>query len=103
MPQGEGGLTMPTEGGGGPETRAEPSTSGPDVIDDECGPVDPPPATLTHDGGDWVLTIPAGSALHDRHVDIGTDASGALIGAVRRQDGRVLLRGHDDGRPVGAD
>ena len=79
VPQGEGGLTMPTEGGGGPETRAEPSTSGPDVINDECGPVDPPPATLTHDGGDWVLTIPAGSALHDRHVDIGTDASGALM------------------------
>jgi hypothetical protein len=85
-PRGEGGLTKPAEGdgpshvdaGGAPESGAGPSTSGPAAIEDECGPVDPPPATLAHDGGDWVLTIPAGSALHDRHVDIGTDASGAL-------------------------
>ena len=87
VPRGEGGLSMPAEGdgpshvqaGGGADTGAGPSTSGPGVINDECGPVEPPPAILTHDGGDWVLTIPAGSALHDRHVDIGTDASGALL------------------------
>jgi hypothetical protein len=86
VPQGQGGLTMPAEGDGpshvkadgGQESGTGPSTSGPAAIEDECGPVDPPPATLAHDGGDWVLTIPAGSALHDRHVDIGTDASGAL-------------------------
>jgi hypothetical protein len=82
-PQGQGGLTKPAGGdgpshvaaGGGQESGAGPSTSGPAAIEDECGPVELP---LAHDGGDWVLTIPAGSALHDRHVDIGTDASGAL-------------------------
>ena len=66
------------DAGGGQDSGAGASISGPAAIEAECGPVDPPPATLAQDGGDWVLTIPAGSALHDRHVDIGTDASGAL-------------------------
>ncbi len=86
VPHGEGGLSVPGAGegpshvqsGGGNGDDTGPSASGPAAIEDACGPVDPPPATLAHDGGDWVLTIPAGSALHDRHVDIGTDASGAL-------------------------
>jgi hypothetical protein len=76
-PHGEGGLSTSGEGeepGGG----AGPSTSGPAAIEEACGPVEPPPATLAQDGEDWVLTIPAGSPLHERHVDISTDASGAL-------------------------
>jgi hypothetical protein len=85
-PRGEGGLSKPADGtgpshvqsGGEEGDGSGPATSGPAAIDDACGPVDPLPATLAHDGGDWVLTIPAGSPLHDRHVDIGTDASGAL-------------------------
>ena len=36
------------------------------------------PATLTQQGSDWVLRIPADSPLQDRHVDIGTDSDGAL-------------------------
>jgi hypothetical protein len=69
----EGGLTQRQEGGPvksdpGPETDAE----------DPCGPIDPAPARLSHPGDDWVLSIPAGSPLQDRHVDIGTGPDGAL-------------------------
>ena len=32
----------------------------------------------SQDGSDWVLRIPAGSPLLDRHVTIGTDADGGL-------------------------
>jgi hypothetical protein len=83
VPRGEGGLSSSTEGegpseSGGGQSGAEPATSGPGSIAEACGQVEPPPATLTHEGEDWVLTIPAGSPLHDRHVDIGTDAAGAL-------------------------
>jgi hypothetical protein len=45
---------------------------------DPCGPIDPAPARLRHPGSDWVLSIPAGSPLQDRHVDIGTGPDGTL-------------------------
>jgi len=45
--------------------------------DDPCG-LGGDPATLTQQGSDWVLTIPADSPLQDRHVEIGTDSTGAL-------------------------
>ena len=84
-PQGEGGQSTSegefgakVESGGQNGDDTGPSASGPRVQDNACGPLDPAPATLARDGGDWVLTIPAGSPLHDRHVDIGTDPSGAL-------------------------
>ena len=48
-----------------------------------CPPVTTPAASTprpssTQDGADWVLRIPAGSPLMDRHVTIGTDADGGL-------------------------
>lgn len=49
-----------------------------DVDPGGCGPVGSDPATLTQDGSDWVLEIPAGSPLQDRHVDIVTGAGGTL-------------------------
>jgi hypothetical protein len=59
-----------------------PSLSGPGSspggADDPCGPLDPAPARLSHPGDDWVLSIPAGSPLQDRHVVIGTGADGSL-------------------------
>jgi hypothetical protein len=59
-----------------------PTLSGPGSVpggaDDPCGPIDPAPARLTHPGDDWVLTIPAGSPLQDRHVVIGTGPDGSL-------------------------
>ena len=36
------------------------------------------PATLTHEGDDWVLRIPADSPLQDRPVQITTGADGQL-------------------------
>jgi hypothetical protein len=84
--QEQGTLTQEADGAGPSHVRSGgehgdgsgPASVGPAAPDDLCGPAGTPPATLTHDGSDWVLTIPAGSPLHDRHVDIGTDASGAL-------------------------
>ena len=68
-----GGLTQHQEEGGGP------ATSGPAAgEDDPCGPIDPAPARLRHLGDDWVLSIPAGSPLQDRHVEIGTGPDGTL-------------------------
>jgi hypothetical protein len=70
----EGGLSQSQEKGG-------PVTSGPGRPGDEtdpCGPIDPAPARLSHPGDDWVLSIPAGSPLQDRHVDIGTGPDGTL-------------------------
>jgi hypothetical protein len=49
-----------------------------DVDPGGCGPVGSDPATLTRDGADWVLEIPADSPLQDRHVDILTGAGGTL-------------------------
>jgi hypothetical protein len=72
----EGGLSQQQKGdGSGPVT----SGAGPNADGtDPCGPIDPAPARLTHPGDDWVLTIPAGSPLQDRHVDIGTGPNGTL-------------------------
>ena len=44
---------------------------------DSCGDGDEQ-ASLTQDGSDWVLRIPADSLLQDRHVEIDTDAQGGL-------------------------
>ena len=71
-----GGLTQQKKGEGtGPVTSGQgPNGDG----TDPCGPIDPAPARLTHPGDDWVLSIPAGSPLQDRHVDIGTGPDGTL-------------------------
>ncbi len=61
-----------SQGGSG----VEPAQPG-DPADDPCG-MGKEPATLTHEGSEWVLRIPADSPLQDRHVDIGTDANGGL-------------------------
>ena len=45
--------------------------------EDLCG-LDAEPASLGRQGDDWVLRIPTGSPLRDRHVEIGTDAKGGL-------------------------
>ncbi len=54
----------------------------PEGADDPCGfgATDEPPASLTHEGQDWVLEIPAGSPLlkDNRHLDIGTTVDGTL-------------------------
>jgi hypothetical protein len=48
--------------------------------DAECGFVEgePEPATITREGDDWVMRIPATSPMQERHVYIGTFAVGAL-------------------------
>ena len=51
--------------------------------DDACG-LDADPASLNRQGDNWVLRIPAGSPLMDRHVEIGTDAA-AADGVLRRR------------------
>jgi hypothetical protein len=70
-----GGLTQHKQEGGGPVTSGPGSAAG---ADDPCGPIDPAPARLRHLGDDWVLSIPAGSPLQDRHVEIGTGPDGTL-------------------------
>jgi hypothetical protein len=71
----EGGLTQQHQEKGGPVT----SGPGPEADgEDPCGPIDPAPARLSHPSSDWVLTIPAGSPLQDRHVVIGTGPDGSL-------------------------
>jgi hypothetical protein len=60
-------------------TEAQPLPDG--SGDDPCGlgaDLGNEPATLTQDGSDWVLRIPADSPLQDRHVEVGTDAAGTL-------------------------
>ena len=55
----------------------------PEGVKDLCGKgsSQKPPASLTHEDGDWVLEIPAGSPLleDNRHLDIGTTVDGALM------------------------
>jgi hypothetical protein len=66
------------QGGTGPgHTESGPQAARPGGGDDPCG-LGGDPATLTQQGSDWVLTIPADSPLQDRHVEIGTDSTGAL-------------------------
>jgi hypothetical protein len=68
-----------TQTSGEPGDDSGPTLSGPNgSLDQTCGPVGVAPATLQHAGSDWVLTVPQGSLLLDRHVQIGTDSSGAL-------------------------
>jgi hypothetical protein len=68
--------------GGADDQGAVTQSSGTPPEDDPCGfdPTDAgaSPADLSKNGSDWVLTIPAGSPLMDRHVTIGTDADGGL-------------------------
>jgi hypothetical protein len=70
----ESGTLTQQQDENGPTPTGPGSSAGPD---DSCGAADPP-ATLEQSGDDWVLTIPNGSPLMDRHVEIGTDSSGAL-------------------------
>ncbi len=58
-------------------TEPGPTVTPPAEGDDPCG-LGGDPATLTRQGSDWVLTIPADSPVQDRHVEIGTDSTGAL-------------------------
>lgn len=79
--------TAPTEQGSDTrvEWNAEATAPGADAAPggqpgdagDPCG-LGSEPATLTQDGSDWVLRIPAGSPLQDRHVAIGTGPDGSL-------------------------
>lgn len=48
------------------------------ATDEGCDFAPKHPTTLAQDGDDWVLTIPAGSPLLERHVDIGTYTGGDL-------------------------
>jgi len=66
-----------------------PQAARPDGGDDPCG-LGRDPATLTQQGSDWVLTIPADSPLQDRHVEIGTDSSGALSVAYAGDEPRSM-------------
>jgi hypothetical protein len=75
-PGGDAGASgnLDSQGGSG-HTESGPNAGAPDE-----GPCDlgADPATLTRQGSDWVLSIPAGSPLQERHVLIGTDRTGAL-------------------------
>jgi hypothetical protein len=83
---GPGAAMPPLPAGGATQEQRHadkgPTASGPGSVpggaDDPCGPIDPAPARLSHPGDDWVLTIPSGSPLQDRHVDIGTGPDGSL-------------------------
>lgn len=90
--EGDGGMTEPDAGtiekhssvsaGGEDEGGIVTDSQGLPSGEDPCGftPGGPSesPADLTRSGSDWVLTIPAGSPLMDRHVTIGTSAQGEL-------------------------
>lgn len=74
-----GSLSSGTSAGGEDEASTVTSGQGTPPAGDPCGfEAGSSPADLVQDGSDWVLTIPAGSPLMDRHVTIGTDASGGL-------------------------
>ena len=49
----------------------------PGGIEPDCAS-NPDPATLSRDGDDWVLVIPAESPLQDGHVYLATSATGSL-------------------------
>jgi hypothetical protein len=77
---GQGGVEDHIEARGitGPgHNEVGPKAARPADGDDPCG-LGGEPATLTQQGSDWVLAIPADSPLQDRHVEIGTDSTGAL-------------------------
>ncbi len=97
LPDGGGDEAPPAEGGS-TDLKQESAGGGPS-LDSDTGAVQearPPedgelpaipdcggtgggePATLTHEGDDWVLRIPAGSPAQDRPVQIGTMPNGAL-------------------------
>jgi hypothetical protein len=69
----------PTLQQSGPEasTEAIPLEPGEEVDPAGCGTGDP--ATLKHEGDDWVLRIPADSPLHDRPVEITTSVDPDLM------------------------
>ena len=81
------GEPPPAEEGKGSEPRlskrSEVSQAGPGVRGGtpglpDCGLGAGDPATLTHEGDEWVLFIPAGSPLQDRPVAITTGVGGEL-------------------------
>ncbi len=64
--------------GGGRVDQAEPADG--QVTDlPDCGGGVGEPATLTHQGDDWVLRIPADSPAQDRPIMISTASDGALM------------------------
>ena len=67
FPLPEGGIDAPSDDGG----PARLGLGG-------CGVEDTPAAKLEHPGSDWVLTVPAGSPLMTRPVQIAADGSGDL-------------------------
>ncbi len=56
----------------------------PDLPD--CGDRGAEPATLTHEGADWVLRIPADSPAQDRPIVISTASDGGLMVAFEAND-----------------
>ena len=71
-------VTAGGEGDAGAVTESEGLPPGEDPCGFTPGGPSESPADLTKSGSDWVLTIPAGSPLMDRHVTIGTSAQGEL-------------------------
>ncbi len=88
-PPTEGGSTDVQEdnAGGGPElessggavTGVEPAEGGEGPGPADCGWDQGDPATLSQEGDDWVLRIPADSPLQDREVRITTGEGGDLM------------------------
>jgi hypothetical protein len=74
-PDGSDGPKLESSDEQGPDSGADPSDEAPGDPGG-CGSGEPP--TLAQDGDDWVLTIPAGSPLRDREVQIATSAGGDL-------------------------
>ena len=99
----EGGGVSGHEDADGPSLSqggADPGVAGPEG-DDPCG-LGADPASLTKQGGDWVLRIPAGSPLQDRHVEIGTDATGALSVAYAGDESGSMCGMVSMNRPAGS-
>jgi len=73
-------------GSGARLDQAQPALPGevPDLPD--CGTGDAEPATLTRQGDDWVLRIPADSPAQDRPIVISTAADGGLMVAFEAND-----------------
>jgi hypothetical protein len=79
----EGGTVERDSGGSGPtlESSEDGPVTGVERVDPSADPAGcgtGSPATLTEDGDDWVLRIPADSPLQDREVQITTSAEGDL-------------------------
>ena len=86
-PPGEGGKSFDYEAEGEePSASVDQAIPGqvPDLPD--CGDRGAEPATLSHEGADWVLRIPADSPAQDRPIVISTAADGGLMVAFEAND-----------------